>query len=235
MPASTNGPRVSIVIPALNEVEGIHEVLESLPRDEISSEGWEVEVVVVDGGSVDGTAEIARTTGATVIHEPRPGYGRALRTGFECSSGDVLVTLDADGSYPTEEIPKLIRLILHDGIDFVTTNRFALMEPGAMSLRNKLGNWVLTCATRLLFGIRISDSQSGMWALRRDLLTRIRLEANTPFSQDLKVEVIHHAGARWREVPITYRPRMGEAKLGSWRVGVENLVHLVLKRFSPNR
>lgn len=229
---SAECPRISIIIPALNECEGIQEVLRSIPRDKLSREGYEVEVVVVDGGSVDGTPEIAQMAGAKVIHEPRPGYGQAIRTGFQHSSGDVLVTLDADGTYPAEEIPKLVRLILSEGVDFVTTNRFALIERGAMSSRNRFGNWALTTATRLLFGIRLSDSQSGMWAFRRDLLTKLRLHANTPFSQELKVEAIHRARAAWREVPIVYRPRMGRAKLGNWRVGIENLVHLLAKRFS---
>jgi hypothetical protein len=99
-----------------------------------------------------------------------------------------------------------------------------------MSNRNRIGNAVLSWTMRLLFGIRIEDSQSGMWVFRKSILKRLKLSSNTPLSQEIKIEACHFARCRWREVPIQYRPRSGKAKLGGWKVGAGNLIHLMTKR-----
>lgn len=230
---SSNGHKigkVSVVIPALNEHEGIVRTINAIPRAELEQSGYEVQVIVVDNGSTDGTGDLARNAGADVIYEPKRGYGNAYRAGFAGALGNIIATADADATYPVEEIPRLVKMLDKEKLDFLTTNRFALMRNGAMSRRNKIGNTVLTLTTRALFGVDIKDSQSGMWVFRRSILDNLVLKSNTPLSQELKIEACHFARCSWKEVPIDYRPRLGKVKLGGWKVGMTNVAHLIGKR-----
>jgi len=224
--------KISIVIPALNEEQGIEGTIKAIPEDELKRMGYEVQVLVVDNGSDDRTGELARKAGAEVILESKRGYGRAFKAGFARATGDIIATADADSTYPIEDIPKLVQILEAEKLDFLTTNRFALMEKDAMSFRNKVGNNILSLTMRLLFRLNIKDSQSGMWCFRRDLLNQLVLSSGTPFSQELKIEACHFAQCRWREVSITYRARSGKAKLGGWKAGYGNLLHLLKKRIA---
>ena len=221
---------ISVVIPALNERDGIEKTIQAIPKAELENMGYEVQILVVDNGSNDGTGELARRAGAEVISERRRGYGRAYKAGFANAVGEIIATADADLTYPVEVIPKLVALLEQENLDFLTTNRFALMKDGAMSLRNKVGNAILSLTMRLLFGLRIKDSQSGMWVFHRRILSDLKLKSNTPLSQELKIEACHFVRCRWKEVPIEYRPRLGKVKLGGWKVGFGNLFHLIKKR-----
>ena len=223
--------KVSVVIPALNEEEAIEAVVLAIPRDELRKMGFEVEVLVIDNGSEDRTAELARKAGAEVVFEPNRGYGRAYKTGFDNVQGQIIATADADLTYPVEDIPELVKLLEEENLDFITTNRFAKMESNVMSPRNRLGNSVLNLTTRLFFRIDLKDSQSGMWVFRKDLLNSMHLNSDgMPFSEELKLEACHFAKGRWREVPIEYRDRVGKVKLSGWRDGLLNLCYLFRKR-----
>ena len=223
--------KVSVVIPALNEEEAIEAVVLAIPRDELRRMGFEVEVLVIDNGSEDRTAELARKAGAEVVFEPNRGYGRAYKTGFDNVQGQIIATADADLTYPVEDIPELVKLLEEENLDFITTNRFAKMESNVMSPRNRLGNSVLNLTTRLFFRIDLKDSQSGMWVFRKDLLNSMHLNSDgMPFSEELKLEACHFAKGRWREVPIEYRDRVGKVKLSGWRDGLLNLCYLFRKR-----
>jgi len=223
---------ISIVIPALNESEGIERTIQTIPLSMLKSMGYNVQILIVDNGSTDNTADIARRAGAEVLYEPKRGYGHAYKAGFAGASGDIIVTSDADATYPLEDIPRLVKMIDEQKIDFITTNRFKKMRKGAMSFRNKVGNAVLSATMTILFGLRIKDSQSGMWVFRRDILKNLKLTSNTPLSQELKIEACHFAGCSWKEVPIEYRHRTGKVKLGGWKVGFENLFHMYQKRLA---
>jgi glycosyltransferase involved in cell wall biosynthesis len=222
--------KLTIVIPALNEELGIEKTIRTVPRAEIDKIGYHTQVIVVDNASDDATAELAAKAGAEVVPEPNRGYGTALKKGFAAADGDVIVTADADATYPLEDIPRLVQILDSENLDFITTDRFALLQKDAMSKRNKFGNAVLSLTMRLLFRLRIQDSQSGMWVFRREILKNLKLSSNTPLSQEIKIEACHFAHCRWREVPIQYQPRSGKAKLGGWKVGTGNLIHLIKKR-----
>ena len=218
--------KVSVVIPTLNEAASIGKVIDSIPRDFA-----DVEILIVDGNSVDATREIAKKKGARVIIEPRKGYGRAYKTGFQFATGDVIVTMDGDGTYPAEKIPELVEMLERENLDFISCERFSMMEKGAMSFTHRVGNFILTKAANVLFGVKLRDSQSGMWVFRKKVLDKIDLTADgMPFSEEIKIEVIKK-GFRFREVPIPYRERVGEVKLNTWRDGWRNLVFLIKKRF----
>ncbi|ADD08331.1 glycosyltransferase family 2 protein [Candidatus Aciduliprofundum boonei] len=218
--------KVSVIIPTLNEEESIGHVLDKIPRDP----KYEWEIMIVDGDSKDKTREIAENKGARVIIEKRKGYGRAYKTGFAAATGDIIVTLDGDDTYPAEKIPALVDYLLKNDLDFISCERFSKMQKGAMSATHKFGNWVLTITTRILFGVKIKDSQSGMWVFRKEILKDLNLTSDgMPFSEEIKIEA-------WRkfkceEVPIEYRERKGEVKLNTWRDGLKNLKFLFKKRF----
>ena len=220
--------KVSVVIPTMNEEKSVGLVIEEVMK---AFEGkGALEVIVVDTNSRDRTREIASSLGAVVVDEPRRGYGRAYKTGFEKSTGDVIATLDADMTYPASDIPAMVEKLYTEGLDFITTDRFARMEEGAMGAKHRLGNWMLSTATRLLFRVKIRDSQSGMWVFRRSLLDKVTLESDgMAMSEEIKIEAFKNSKAV--EIPITYRVRIGEVKLNSWRDGLGNLKFLFKKRF----
>ena len=220
--------KISVVIPTMNEEASI-----GLVMDEVRTalEGVRpFEVIVVDTDSKDRTRAIAAEKGAVVVPEPRRGYGRAYKTGFEKATGDIIATLDADMTYPAPDIPKLADMLEAQGLDFITTDRFADMAEGAMGAKHRLGNKVLSVTARLLFRVKVRDSQSGMWVFRRSVLPRFALDSDgMSMSEEIKIEAFKKTKAA--EVPITYRVRVGEVKLQSWRDGLGNLRFLFKKRF----
>ena len=226
--------RLSIVIPALNEEEGIGKTIQAIPKEELQEMGYDVEVIVVDNGSEDQTGELARRAGAEVVFEPRRGYGSAFKAGFSHAKGDFIATADADATYPVEDITRLVEILEDEALDFLTTNRFAFLESGAMSLRNRLGNNVLALATRMFFGLDMRDPESGMWVFRKSILSSLKLTSDSwPFSHEIKIEACYFNKCRWKEVVIRYRARSGETKLLSgWKVGLVDLLHLMKKRIS---
>jgi len=224
-------PDVTVVIPTINEEAGIGQVLDSIPRDP----SLKIEVLIIDTDSTDRTKEIAIGKGARVINEARRGYGRAYKTGFEYASGDIIVTLDADCTYPAEEIPRLVKLLRDEGLDFISCDRLSRMEKGAMSSKHKFGNWVLSTTMNLFFRTGFKDSQSGMWVFRREILDKLELVSDgMPMSEEIKIEA-KRKGFRVKEVPVVYRPRKGEVKLRSWADGKKNLKFLFSKKFSRKK
>ena len=214
----------------MNEEASIGQVLDEV-RAALTGAGIDFDMSIVDTNSKDRTREIALAKGAKVIEEPRRGYGRAYKTGFEKAEGELIATLDADCTYPAEDIPKLVQMLNDEKLDFITTNRFARLEEGAMSTKHKIGNGLLNLTTRLLFNVRIKDSQSGMWVFRRESLGKLTLTSEgMPLSEEIKIEAFKKLKAR--EVGITYRPRVGEVKLSSWKDGWKNMKFLWQKRFS---
>jgi glycosyltransferase involved in cell wall biosynthesis len=185
----------------------------------------------VDNGSTDGTGELAKEACADVILEPRRGYGRAYKTGFANARGSIIATADADLAYPIEEIPRLLQILEEQNLDFITTNRYARMSHDAMSPLKKIGNGILNLVTRFLFHTDIKDSQSGMWVFRKNILDRMQLKYDTmAFSEELKLEACYFLKCNWKEIPIEYRSRVGQAKLRSWQDGFGNLFRLIMKR-----
>ena len=216
---------VSVVIPCYNEEEGVRYTIESLP-DCVD------EVVVVDNNCTDATAEVARSLGAVVVFEGRKGYGAAYKAGLPVATGDITVTLDGDGTYPSEQIPELVNHLLDHNLDFLSASRFPLKNPRAMNMSNKFGNNVLTMAMLLLYGSPIKDSQSGMWVFRSSILPELRLTSDgMPFSEEIKIEAIRNANVAFEEYHVNYHPRVGNVKLEKWRDGFRNLVFLARKRF----
>ena len=190
------------------------------------------EVIVVDNGSTDRTGEIARSLGAQVVREDIRGYGRAYQRGFSHATGDIIITLDGDHSYPVDALSYLLEAFHHLNADFLSASRFPVQDAQAMSFKHRFGNWVLSLATSLLFLRWVRDSQSGMWVFSRHILPLMKLESEgMAFSEEIKVEAIRNPQIRFREIIINYSSRVGEKKLQPWRDGIRNLLFLFKKRF----
>ena len=217
--------RITVIIPCLNEEQGIEEVLRRMP-------GYVDEVIVVDNGSTDQTPHVAASYGAKVVREDVRGYGRAYKKGFAHATGDIVVTLDGDHSYPVDAISYLLEAFLHLSADFLNASRFPVRNWRAMSFKHKVGNWILSLTMSLLYLQWVRDSQSGMWVFRRSILKEMRLESDgMAFSEEIKVEALKNQNVRFEEIPVSYSSRLGEIKLNPWRDGFHNLFYLVKKRF----
>jgi hypothetical protein len=220
------GQKITVIIPCLNEEQGIERVLRRMPE-------FVDETIVVDNGSTDRTSEVAQALGARVIREDVRGYGRAYKTGFASATGDIIITLDGDHSYPPDAISYLLEAFLHLETDFLNASRFPVRDRNAMSFKHKLGNRILSLAMSLLFFRWVRDSQSGMWVLRRTILQGMNLTSDgMAFSEEIKIEALKSRRVRFAEISILYTSRLGEIKLNPWRDGFHNLWFLVKKRFS---
>jgi hypothetical protein len=218
--------KLTVIIPCLNEEQGIERILERMPE-------FVDEVIVVDNGSTDRTSEIARARGAKVIREEVRGYGRSYKRGFSFATGDVIVTLDGDHSYPVDALSYLLEAFLHLEVDFLNASRFPVRDRRAMSFKHKVGNLILSLAMSVLFFRWVRDSQSGMWVLRRSILEGMELESDgMAFSEEIKVEAIRNPRIRFGEISIQYSSRLGEMKLNPWQDGIHNLAFLLKKRFA---
>jgi dolichol-phosphate hexosyltransferase len=219
------GQTITVIVPCLNEEQGIEQVLRAMP-------GFVDETIVVDNASTDRTSEVAASLGAKVIREEVRGYGRSYKRGFTQATGDLIVTLDGDHSYPVDALSYLLEAFLHLEADFLNASRFPVRDRRAMSFKHRFGNLVLSLVMSLLFFHWVSDSQSGMWVFRRSILKLMKLESDgMAFSQEIKIEALRNAHIRFREISIQYSSRLGEKKLNPWRDGVRNLTFLLKKRF----
>ena len=216
---------ISIIIPTLNEEEGIEKTIISIPKHKLSELGYNFEIIVIDGNSTDLTRDIAGRMGARVVLEKRKGYGRAYKTGFSEARGDILVTLDADGTYPAELIPDYIQELSDKGLHFITTNRFSKMQSGAMDLYHKFGNDILSSIMRLLYTIDVRDSQSGMWIMSRSFIQRINIISDD-FSMSEEIKIIAFRYFKALELDGRYYKRLGKVKLATLDDGWRNLKYL---------
>lgn len=232
MTAAVAPLRVSIVMPCLNEAETVA-ICVAKARAWLQSSGVDGEVLVVDNGSTDRSAELATAAGAQVIRERRRGYGNAYLRGFAEARGEIIVMGDADDTYDFSQLDDLIRP-LGQGYDMVVGNRFTGgVQPGAMPWAHRyIGSPIINLLIRRFIGIRVGDSQSGFRAFSRSAYQRLKLRSG---GMELASEMIVNAareGLSVTEVPATYNVRLGESKLNTVRDGWRHLRFLLLS--APN-
>ena len=205
-------PSVSVIIPAHNEAPTIASIVRAT-----QAAVPEAEVVVVDDGSTDGTADAAANSGARVIRlEINEGKGAALQHGIRGTSGDLLVFIDGDGQDSPMEIPLLIGAF-SPGVDLVLGSRFlGNFRPGAITRLNLVGTHFITWLVQVTFGCRVTDPLAGFRAVRRSILDRLELKAT---GYDIEVDLllrVLRAGGRVVEVPASRSARpFGSSDLSS--------------------
>jgi glycosyltransferase involved in cell wall biosynthesis len=223
---------VCVILPALDEELTVGKVIDEIPRHELEREGYQVDVLVVDGNSSDRTRHIAQEKGARVILEPRRGKGRAVRTIMEQIEADFIFILDADYTYPATYIPGMLE-ILRQGYPVVIGSRLrGGQEKGAMRRLNVIGNSMLTWIANILYRTRISDLCTGYWGMRAEVIPELKLLSD---GFQLEAEIytqLSKKGYSIAEVPTYYRCREGKAKLSGLKDGFKIFWLLLSRRFS---
>jgi glycosyltransferase involved in cell wall biosynthesis len=219
--------RVSVVIPCLNEAENIERCV-AAAWQALEGAGLAGEVLVVDNGSEDDSAELAGAAGARVVHEPRRGYGSAYLAGFAAAHGDFIVMADADLTYDFNEIPRFVAE-LEGGGQLVMGDRMDNIQPGAMHwLHRYVGNPILTGMLNLFFRTGVNDAHCGMRAVRRDVLPELDLRTTgMEFASEMVIRAAKE-NLDIRQLPIEYHPRGGASKLSRFRDGWRHLRFLLV-------
>ncbi len=230
-------PNVSIIIPALNEEEVIARTVRAVPREHV------FEIIVVDNGSSDRTADEARRAGAVVVSEPRRGYGRACRRGVDSVSPncDIVVQMDADLSDDPSELPLLLEPIVEYGYDFVLGSRLlGRREDKSMTPAQVFGSWLASRMIRLIYGVRYTD-MGPFRAIRRAALDSLDLREETyGWSIEMQTKAASRR-LRVKEVPVSWRNRAGgESKVagtvrGSIKAGVRIIWTILRVAYSESR
>jgi glycosyltransferase involved in cell wall biosynthesis len=204
---------LSVIVPAYNEQESIDEVLRRVPR---TIDDSDLRVIVVDDGSTDGTSNIARQAGATVLsHSERLGLAAAFRTGLADAlhhSADVVATLDADGQYAPEDLVSLLRHLRESNVDLVVGDRL-VERCSHMPVGNRVGNIVGSAMLRLLVGLPIRDASSGLRVFTRRLGQALDITSPHTYTHEMLIQA-RALGFPMTNLPVSFSPRLhGESKL----------------------
>src|SRR5512139_807669 len=228
---------LSVVIPAYNEENGIAEIANRVlkVRPDLTRVGInELELLVVDDGSRDRTAEVAACIdGVTLVRHPKnKGYGAALKTGFSQARGELIGFLDADGTYPPEYFPKLCESALN-GSDLVIGSRMA-GEDSQMPATRRIGNFFFATLLSILGRQKVTDSASGMRVFKREILEHIYpLPDGLNLTPVMSTRALHE-GIKITEYPIPYSERVGRSKLSVIRDGRIFLQSMIWTALSYN-
>lgn len=234
--ATPDDTAISIVMPCLNEEEGVARCIADA-LSYISRSGLTGEVIVVDNGSTDRSAELATAAGARVVSEPRRGYGSALLRGFREARGRYLVMGDCDGTYPFADLDPFIAPLNAGEVDMVIGNRLTTrLDSAAMPWAHRyIGTPAISLIIRLFTGLSIHDSQCGLRSLSRGAFEKMSLRApGMEFASEMLVEAAR-LKLRIKEVPIDYHVRLGEAKLRTFRDGWRHFRYLIRSKLLRRR
>ncbi len=222
---------VSIIVPTLNEEKSIEEVIDSLPEDHLRNRGYEVEMIVVDGGSSDGTVEKLEDREVKVLRA-KGGKAQGVREGLKTSEGDFVFLIDGDDTYPAGKISDMIEE-LENGSDMVLGSRFeGSISEGAMSIKNKIGNKFLTWLANRLYDTEVTDLCTGLRGFECNGLNPDEIPG-----KDFEIEAGLHTKfckKNISEIPIEYRKRKGESKLVT-RDGFKIAARLLRETFRRDR
>lgn len=232
---------LSVVIPALNEEDGIADIIERVlaVKEPLSQAGVsDLELIVVDDGSTDRTPDIIRSYPDVVLvqHPVNRGYGAAIKTGFRQAKGNLLAFLDADGTYPPEFFPQLCEPIVRGEADLVAGTRM-VSEDSGMPMTRYIGNTIFASLVSIISGRRVTDSATGQRVLSKDILENLYpLPDGLNFTPVMTTRAMHE-DIRIVEVPIKYEERVGASKLSVVEDGVRflNTILMTALTYNPAR
>lgn len=223
--------KISVIIPCRNEGGHIAEVVNKIPKhiDEI---------IVVSNRSTDNTVEVAsKIKGRVKVYEDNRalrgiGYGYAHMTGIKNATGDIIVAMDGDATYPIEDTRHITEHLLDTKLDFVSCNRYPLKDGTKIPLKLKLGVGLLNLETRLLYGIKIHDILSGMWVFRKEVKDMLDLDmGDWNLSPQIKINAATNPKIRFNEYNIIQHNREGETKQNYFATGFSHAVWIFKNRF----
>lgn len=227
------GKTISLIIPCKNEETAIVALLKRVP-------GLVDEVIVVDNNSTDKTSQVAKKMWAKVVTETRQindiGYGFAHQKGMEIATGDFIITLDGDNTYPVEAVESVIRNMMENKLDMVSCNRFPLKYHQSVSKIRQLGVWILNTEVAILYGYPIQDILSGMWAINRKAIKHLQLECGGwNLSPEIKLQAIVNPHIQFGEYHINHAYRNdGVSKQQIWLTGFEHLRYILVRRLTKD-
>ena len=202
---------IKVIIPAFNEEESISKVIAEIP-------GYVTEIIVTNNNSTDNTAQNARNAGATVIDEPKPGYGHACLAAMnyidkQSKQPDIIVFLDGDYSDYPEDLDKIVAPIINENMDLVIgARKKELREEGSMTFPQIFGNWLATFLMRLFFGAKFTDL-GPFRAIKYESLKELKMEDKTyGWTVEMQLKAIRKKLA-YKEVPVRYKRRIGVSKV----------------------
>ncbi len=217
-----HGRKIAVIIPAFDEADAIGKVIDGVPH-------WVDKTIVADNASTDGTAQIAESHGAHVVHEPQPGYGAACLRGMEAASGhDIIVFMDGDYSDRGSEMHLLVDPIATDLADMVIGSRTqGAAEAGSLTPQQRWGNWLACSLIRLFWGVRYTDL-GPYRAIAADSLMAINMQDRAfGWTVEMQLKAIVY-GLRWREVPVSYFNRIGISKISGTVRGTVLAGHAII-------
>ncbi|MBI4244618.1 MAG: glycosyltransferase family 2 protein [Planctomycetes bacterium] len=228
-----NLPLVSVVLPCLNEEQTIGTCIKKI-QDTFRRIGIYGEIIVCDNGSVDKSAEIAKSLSAHLVYQPRRGYGNAYLKGFRHAKGLYLVMADADDTYDLNQIPDFLDKLINENYDFVTGTRYlnGYQDKSMPTLHRYIGNPLLTAILNRLFGTNYTDVYCGFRAFTRRAYDRIEpISPGMEFNLELAINA-GRAKLKIAEIPTKLHPRKGESKLRTFSDGWRSLKMMLL--YCPN-
>jgi dolichol-phosphate hexosyltransferase len=216
---------VTIIIPALNEAQTITDVINK-------AKVYSNSIIVIDGNSTDGTAEIARSAGAKIVKDHGRGKGEAIRTVIPYISGEIAVFIDADGSHDPNDIPALVLPIMEDQADHVSASRLtggsSELHGGFDECFRLMGSSLITACINHRFGVRLSESQNGFRAIKTDVLKLLHLQENiTTIEQEMIIKTLKK-GYRMAEVPShEHKRKAGYSKISIRKVAFRYVYSMI--------
>jgi glycosyltransferase involved in cell wall biosynthesis len=231
-------PEICVTVPAYNEDATVAQVVEEC-RDVLNAAGYDHVILVIDDGSTDETADVAADAGATVVsHHTNRGLGNTFRTGLRHAietGADIIVNIDADGQYHTEDMRDLIRAVEDGAADMALGTR-SVFELDHMPLGKKVGNRIGSLVTSILSGMWVKDAQSGFRAMTRELALSLNLSGTYTYVQESLIQAAHN-GFTIKQVPIDFYAReSGDSRLiSSLRNYIKNAAVIVIRTYRDYR
>lgn len=223
--------KISLLIPCKNEEAALYSLLKKVPS-------YVDEIVVVDNNSSDNTPIVAGKHGTHVYKEKRSvngiGYGFAHQTGMKRTTGDYIIAMDGDDTYPVEKIEEIVTYMEENDFDFISCSRLPLTEAGTITTFRQMGIRILNFIAAVLYGYCFNDLLTGMWVMRKDAMHKLQVTSGDwNFSPEVKLAALTHPQIRFSEYHIPYKLRInGTSKLCTWKTGVEHVVYLIEKRLT---